>query len=231
MGKRGGGVPTLNLYVHFYVMMKGIEKSLLVIWSFWMPFKRILETISHILSLWTQSEFTFGREGHATLLCYDKGNEKSLVIWSFWKPFKKILETILVSCLYEHSQNLPEVEGDSLPQGKVPPPSTLMYSFHFYVMIKGIEKSLVIWSFWMAFKRIQETISHILSLWIQSEFTCGWGGHTLLWGKVSPHLYPHVCFHFYLMIKGMRRALLFEVFESPSRRYWKQFHIISSLWT
>ena len=85
-----------------------------------------------------------------------------LVIWSFWKPFKKILETILVSRLYEQSQNLPEVGGDSLPPGKVtPPPSTLMYSFHFYVMIKGIVKSLVIWSFWMAFKRIQETISNI----------------------------------------------------------------------
>ena len=25
------------------------------------------------------------------------------------------------------------------------------------------------------------------------------------------------------MIKGMRRALLFEVSESPSRGYWKQF--------
>ena len=55
-----------------------------------------------------------------SFLCYDNGNEKSLVIWSFWKTFKKILETILISRLYEHSQNLPEVEGDSLPQGKDP---------------------------------------------------------------------------------------------------------------
>ena len=54
-------------------------------------------------------------------LCYDKGNKKSLVIWSFWKPFKKILEIILISRLYEHSQNLPEIEGDSLPKEKVSP--------------------------------------------------------------------------------------------------------------
>ena len=32
-------------------MIKGIEKSL-VIWSFWMPFKRMLETISPISSQW-----------------------------------------------------------------------------------------------------------------------------------------------------------------------------------
>ena len=32
------------------VMIKGIEKSL-VIWSFWMPFNRMLETISFISSL------------------------------------------------------------------------------------------------------------------------------------------------------------------------------------
>ena len=36
---------------------KVIEKSL-VIWSFHKPFKRILETIFPIFSLWTQSEFT-----------------------------------------------------------------------------------------------------------------------------------------------------------------------------
>ena len=111
-----------------------------------------------------------------SFLCYDKGNEKSLVIWSFGKPFKKILETILMSHLYKHSHNLPAVEGDSLPWGKVsaPPPHThtlnLYVLFHFYVMMKGIEKSLlVIWSFWTPFKRILETISHISSLWTQSE--------------------------------------------------------------
>ena len=40
---------------------------------------------------------------------------------------------------------------------------------------------------------------------------------------LPPHNNPHVCFHFYVMIKGLRRAWLFEVSESPSRGYWKQF--------
>ena len=73
-----------------------------------MPFKRILETISHISSLWTQNlpvvEGDILPQGKVpphpppqpscmlSFLCYDKGNEKSLVIWSFWKPFKRILE-------------------------------------------------------------------------------------------------------------------------------------------
>ena len=119
--------PHLNPHVcfHFYLMIKGIEKGL-VIWSFLMPLKRILETISHISSLWTQSELTCGRGGHSTpfppppphththqpscmfsFLCYNKyskGNEKSLVIRSFWKPFKRILEIILISHSYEQSE-------------------------------------------------------------------------------------------------------------------------------
>ena len=47
-------------------------------------------------------------------------------------------------------------------------------------------------------------------------------GDTLPQGKVTPP-HPHVCFHFYVMIRGMRRAWLFEVSKSPSRGYWKQF--------
>ena len=51
-------------------------------------------------------------------------------------------------------------------------------------------------------------------------------GDTLPRGKVSPlPLNPHTCFHFYVLIKGMRRAWLFEVSESPSRGYLKQFLI------
>ena len=38
-----------------------------------------------------------------------------------------------------------------------------------------------------------------------------------------PNLNPLVYFHCYVMVKGMRRAWLFEVSESPSRGYWKQF--------
>ena len=56
-------------------------------------------------------------------------------------------------------------ERDNLTQGKVPPPPINPHvCFHFYVMIKGIETSLVIWSFWMPFKSILKTISHISSL-------------------------------------------------------------------
>ena len=47
-------------------------------------------------------------------------------------------------------------------------------------------------------------------------------GDTLSQGKVSPPS-CHVCFHVYVMLKGLRRAWLFEVSESPSRGYWKQF--------
>ena len=58
---------------------------------------------------------------------------------------------------------------------------------------------------------------------MNAEFICSRGG-TLLRGKVSsPHLNPHVCLHFYVTIKGLRRVWLFEVSESPSRGYWKQF--------
>ena len=56
--------------------------------------------------------------------------------------------------------------GYNLPRAKVsprPPPNPHV-CFHFYVMIKGIEKSLVIWSVWMPLKRMLETISPISSL-------------------------------------------------------------------
>ena len=57
----------------------------------------------------------------------------------------------------------------------------------------------------------------------QSEFTCSRGGHTLSLKCLSPPpLNHHVCFHFDVMVKGMRRPWLFEVSESPSRGYWKQ---------
>ena len=43
-----------------------------------------------------------------------------------------------------------------------------------------------------------------------------------------PLLNSHVCFQFYVMIKGLRKAWLFEVSESPSRGYRKQFLISRS---
>ena len=72
--------------------------------------------------------------------------------------------------------------GGTIYPGVKCPPLNPHACFHFYVMIKGIEKSLVIWSFWMPFKRILETISHILSL---SQW--GGGGDTLPRAKVTPH--------------------------------------------
>ena len=69
-------------------------------------------------------------------------------------------------------------------------------------MIKGIEKSLVIWSFWMPFKRIRETIFHISSLCIQSEFTkvrfqcrtnqLSWGGYSNPNYSVPPNSWGEV---------------------------------------
>ena len=59
-------------------------------------------------------------------------------------------------------RNWAKAVGETLTQGSVPQPSCL---FHFYVMIKGIVNSLVIWSFWKPFKRILETFSPISSLW------------------------------------------------------------------
>ena len=76
--------------------------------------------------------------------------------------------------------------GNNLPRGKVFPPLNPHVSFNFYVMIKGSEKSLVIWSVWMPLKRILETISHISSLWTLSIFACGSGEDNLPRGKVSP---------------------------------------------
>ena len=49
-------------------------------------------------------------------------------------------------------------------------------------------------------------------------------------GGVHMYAYPHVRFHFYVMIKGMRKASWsFEVSECPSRGYWKQF-LVSCLY-
>ena len=173
---------------------KGIEKSL-AIWSIWKPFKRILETISPISSLWTQSEFYMQRKlypgGNCSLpppatsppatsqmscmlsfWCYDKGIEKSLIIWSSKIPSRGCWKQFLLSHPYEHRIYMQQ-KGHSTPGQIVPPlhPSCML-SFLCSCSDKGIEKSLAIWSIWKPFKRILETISPISSLWTQSEFTC-----------------------------------------------------------
>ena len=49
------------------------------------------------------------------------------------------------------------------------------------------------------------------------------GGQSTLGYSVPPPppLNPHVCYYFYVMIKGLRRAWSFEVSESPSGGDWK----------
>ena len=68
-----------------------------------------------------------------SFLCYNKGIEKSLVIRSSVSPSRGYWKQFLLPRLYEHSQNLPAVEWDTLPRRKLHPPpatpSTLMYVF------------------------------------------------------------------------------------------------------
>ena len=59
-------------------------------------------------------------------------------------PSRGYWKQVLISRPYEHSQYLPVVEGDSLPQAKVSSLLNPHVCLHFYVMIKGNEKSLVI---------------------------------------------------------------------------------------
>ena len=58
-----------------------------------------------------------------------EGSEK--LSRGYWTQF-------LLSCLYEHSQNLLAADGNTLPQGKVSPTLNPHVLFHFHVMIKGI---------------------------------------------------------------------------------------------
>ena len=114
--------------------------------------------------------------------------------------------------------------GDSLPQGKVspPPPLNPHVCFHFCVVIKGIEKI-----------ERGDTLSqgnfpylvtmNTVRIYLQQRGTVYTGVKCPSRNPPPPPLNPHVCFHFYVMINGMRRALSSEVSESPSRGYWKQF--------
>ena len=170
-------------------MIKGTEKSL-VIWSFRMLLKRILKTISHISSLWTQSEFTCGRGGHypgvkcpphppqpscmPSFLCDNQreweepGHLKFLnaLQEDAWNNFSYLIPMNIVSVAGVWGERGVWMGGGDLPQGKVFPPPHLNphVRFHFYVMIKGIEKSLVIWKFLNALQDGARNISPISSL-------------------------------------------------------------------
>ena len=148
-----------------------------------------------------------------------------MVIWNFWKPFKRIWETISpILSLWTVWIYLQQ--RGTLPQGKVPPPPPHPLNphvcFHFYVMIRGARRA---WLFEVSKSSSrgywkQFLLSH---LYEHSQNLHAAEGTLYPGVKCSPTLNPHVCFHFYIMIKGLRRALLFEVSESSSRGYWKQF--------
>ena len=55
------------------------------------------------------------------------------------------------------------------------------------------------------------------------------GGDNVPQSKVSPTLTLMHAFNFMLMLKGMRRAWLFENSESPSRGYWKRLSYLISI--
>ena len=79
-------------------------------------------------------------------------------------------------------------------------------------MTKGTEKSLVIWSFWMPFKRSLETIS---GPYEHSKWGGGRGRGGTIYPRVKcPPLNPHVCFHFNEMIEGIEKSLVIWSFQN-----------------
>ena len=62
-----------------------------------------------------------------------KGMRRAWIFGVSESPSRGYRKKFLLSRIYEHRQNLPVVEGDSLPQGKVSlaPPPTLIYAFIF----------------------------------------------------------------------------------------------------
>ena len=116
-----------------------------------------------------------------------------------------------------HRQNLPVVDGDTLPQGKVstpPSPSTLMYAFIFMFWYKRMRRA---WLF-----EISESPSR--GYWKQlllsrpyeyHQYLLVVEGDNLPQGQVSPHPPQPLCMffiHFYVMIKGMTRTWIFFFF-------------------
>ena len=92
-----------------------------------------------------------------------------------------------------------------------------MYAFFFYVLIKGLRRA---WLF-----EVSESPSR--GYWKQfllshpfehSQNLHAAEGDILPRGKLPPPprppLKPHVCFHFYVIIKGLRRAWLSEVLKA-----------------
>ena len=112
-------------------------------------------------------------------------------------------------------QNLPVVEGYTLPRGKVsptPPPSTIVHTFIFMWWSKGMRRA---WSF-----EVSECPSR--GCW---KLSCSYE-HSQLGGRgQSPPLQPLCMLSF--LCNDQRDweepGHLFEVSECPSRVCWKQF--------
>ena len=98
------------------------------------------------------------------------------------------------------------------------PRSSLMYAFSFNVLIKGLRRACLFEvseipsrGYWKQFL-LSHPYEHSQNLHARE-------GDILPRDKLPPPpppLKPHVCFHFYVIVKGLRRAWLFEVSESPS---------------
>ena len=226
--------PPYNPHVcfHFNVMIKGIEKSL-VIWSFWMPFKRILKTISRISSLWTKS-----MEGGTIypgvksppspppqpscmlpFLCNDQRDWEEPGHLKFLNALQESLKKSIGR----------GGGGQSTPGLSVPPPQpSCMLSFLCNDQRDWEEPGHL--KFLNAFQEDTENnFSYLVPMNIVNEGGGGsMGGGTIYPGvKCPPPLNSHVCFHLYVWSKGLRRAWSFEVPECLSRGYWKQFLISS----
>ena len=136
-------------------MIKGIEKSL-VIWSFWMPFKRLLETISHISSLWTQSIMGEGEGGPIcpgvkcplhpqpscmlSFLCNDQKDWEEPGHLKFLNALQEDTEKnfsylVLMNIVNGGGRGGWDGEGTIYPWVKIVPPSLNPHvCFHFYLM-------------------------------------------------------------------------------------------------
>ena len=127
-------------------------------------------------------------------------------------PGDKLLMSTWTSCHFGH---LLQIFGKNSLQSDF-----IQFFLWFYTC------TYIIWSFWKPSRGYWKQFL-LPCLFEHSQNLPVAEGNNLPRGKVSPHLNPHVRFHFYFMIKELRNAWLFEVSESSSRGYWKNLlHII-----
>ena len=116
-----------------------------------------------------------------------------------------------------------------LPRCKICwPPHNPYACFYFCVMIKGMRRA---WLFVVSECPSRGCWKQFLISRPYEHSQCWGGGEERIYPgvKCPPPFNPNACFHFYVMIKEMKRAWLFVVSECPSRGCWKQF-LISCLY-